>query len=167
MGGQPRTRLDLLKPNTESTVENGQIKHKVAHDRQARERTFANGERAYMRNFRTGSTWVREEITESSGPVSFVVKCGDGKLIRRHRDHLRHCRDDQVIEWSDEMSDDVWIDVSLNDETSENAENVDENATDAQPEAEAQSSPGEDTRKQYPTRTSASLSRSIVNSTLK
>ena len=102
----------------------------------------------YARNFGTGNTWVPGEITEISGPVSFVVKCGDGKLIRRHQDHLRHRRDDQAIEQSEEMSDDIWIDVSSNDETSENA---DANATDAQPEAEAQSSSEEDTRKQYPT----------------
>ena len=32
LGRQPRTRLDLLKPNTESIVENRQMKQKVAHD---------------------------------------------------------------------------------------------------------------------------------------
>ena len=54
-----------------------------------------------------------------------------------------------MIEQSDEMNDDIWIDVSSNVETSKNA---DENAVDPQPEAEAQSPSGEDTRKQYPTR---------------
>ena len=78
LGRQPRTRLDLLKPNTESIVENKQMKQKVAHDKKARERTFAKGERVYARNFGTGNTWVPGEIMEFSGPVSFMVKCGDG-----------------------------------------------------------------------------------------
>ena len=158
MGRQPRTRLDLLKPNPESLVENKQMKQKVAHDKKARERTFAKGERVYARNFGTGNTWIPGEITESSGPVSFMVKCGDGKLIRRHQDHLRHRRDEQALEQSNETSDDAWIDVSSNDDTPENAETSDENAEIAQPEAEPQSTPRveanteQSTRKQYPTR---------------
>ena len=159
LGRQPRTRLDLLKPNTESIVENRQMKQKVAHDRKARERTFAKGEKVYARNFGTGSTWILGEIVETSGPVSFVVKCGDGKLIRRRQDHIRHRKDDQNLEQSDQTSDhdNVWIGVSSNDNTPEDAETLNENATDAQPEAETQSLPGvvatpeQNTRRQYPT----------------
>ena len=44
MARQPRTRLDLLKPNPESVVENKQMKQKVAHDKKARGRRFAKGE---------------------------------------------------------------------------------------------------------------------------
>lgn len=40
-GRQPRTRLDPLKPNTESVIENKQMNQKVPHDRKARERIFA------------------------------------------------------------------------------------------------------------------------------
>ena len=62
-----------------------------------------------------------------------------------------------TVEQSNEISDDVWIDVSSNDETPANA-NV--NAADVQPEAEAQLTPRVEatptpelnTRKQYPTR---------------
>ena len=79
---------------------------------------FFKGERVYVRNFGTGNTWMPGEITELSGPVSFVVKGGDGKLIRRHQDHLRHRRDgqetDRSPEQSDDISDDVWIDISAN-----------------------------------------------------
>ena len=74
-------------------------------------------ENEYMQDFGMGNTWIPGEITELSGPVSFVVKCGDGKLIRRHQDHLRYRRDDQVTDQSHEQSDDtsdVWIDVGAN-----------------------------------------------------
>ena len=110
----------------------------------------------YARNFGTGNTWIPGEITKLNCPVSFVVKCGDGKLIRRHQDHLRHRRDDQVTdqvhEQSDDISDDVWIDVSANDET------VTEDAVDPQPATGTRSTPTveatleQSTRKQYPTR---------------
>ena len=87
-----------------------------------------------------------------------MVKCGDGKLIRRHQDHLRHRQDEQALEQSNETSGDAWIDVSLRDETPENVETSDKNAEIAQPEAEPQSTPRveanteQSTRKQYPTR---------------
>ena len=38
---------------------------------------FFKGERVYVRNFGTGNTWMSREVTELSGPVSFVVKDGD------------------------------------------------------------------------------------------
>ena len=112
---------------------------------------------------------IRGEITESSGPVSFMVKCSDGKLIRRHQDHLRHRRDEQALEQSNEASDDAWIDVSSNDETPENAETSDENAEIAQPAAEPQSIPRvevtteQSTRRQYPTRERRPPDRLRVN----
>ena len=75
-----------------------------------------------------GNTWIPREITKLNGPVLFVVKCSDGKLIRRHQDHLRHHRDDQGTDQSheqmDDISNDVWIDISANHEIAENAENV-------------------------------------------
>ena len=134
------------------------MKQKIAHDKKARERTFAKGEKVYVRNFGTGNTWVPGEIAESSGPVSFLVKCGDGKLIRRHQDHMRHRKDDKPLDQPNQESVDVGIDVNTNDETPENAETVTEPAADPQSEPEPSSSPGGETttelnaRKQYPRR---------------
>lgn len=73
----------------------------------------------YVRSFGTGNTWIPGE--SSSGPVSFVVKCSDGKLIRRHQDHLRPRKDDQplVSAQPNQESDDIWIDVGSNDENAE------------------------------------------------
>lgn len=125
---QPRTRLDLLKPSTETLVENRQMKRKVAHYHKARERTSEKGE-VYTRSFETGNTWILGEIVETRSSVLFLVKCVDGKLIRRHQDHLRHCKDDQVLEQSGkkldqsrQVSDDVWVNVSSNNDTPEQIE---------------------------------------------
>ena len=65
--------------------------------------------------------------------------------VRRNQDHLRHHRDGQVHLGTgqacevQQVSDDTWNDVSSNDETAENAENITKNAADAQPETETQS----------------------------
>ena len=40
VGRRLRTRLDLLKPNTEATVEEKQLKQKCQHDSRAKDRTF-------------------------------------------------------------------------------------------------------------------------------
>lgn len=89
---QIRTRLDLLKPNLSSRVEHSQQRQKYSHDGSAQEKTFTVGENVYMRNFGTGSRWVHAVIHEVSGPVSFLVKLDDNRLVRRHQDHLRRCR---------------------------------------------------------------------------
>ena len=41
---QPRTRRDLLRPNTESIVDNKKMKQKFGHDSKARDIKFAKGE---------------------------------------------------------------------------------------------------------------------------
>ena len=54
-----------------------------------------------------------------------MLLCVDTRI---HQDHLRHHRDDQGTDQSheqlDDISNDIWIDVSTNDEIAENAENV-------------------------------------------
>ena len=88
-GRRIRTRLDLLKPNIAERVENQQMKHKVSHDRSSRLTYFVKGETVYVQNFGTGQRWMPAVVQEVTGPVSFLVKLQDGRLMRRHQDHLR------------------------------------------------------------------------------
>ena len=44
----------------------------------------------FAQNFGTGSKWLPSVVLEVTGPVSFLVKLQDGRLVRRHKDHLRH-----------------------------------------------------------------------------
>ena len=48
---------------------------------------FHKGERVYVRNFGTGTRWLSDRGV--SGPVSYVVRLGDSRLVRRHADHIR------------------------------------------------------------------------------
>lgn len=41
-----------------------------------------------VRNFATGDNWLPGSIVESLGPLSFRVKLVDGRLVRRHIDHI-------------------------------------------------------------------------------
>ena len=53
MGRRLRSRLDLLKPNLAQRVENKQLQQKGNYDKCARQRTFQEREKAYVKNFRT------------------------------------------------------------------------------------------------------------------
>ena len=46
----------------------------------------------YEQNFGTGQRWMPAIIREVTGPVSFLMKLPDGRLVRRHQDILR-CHD--------------------------------------------------------------------------
>ena len=88
-GRRIRTRLDLIKPNVVERVEKRQAQQKLSHDGSSRVNTFEKGETVYAQNFGTGSKWIPAVVQEVTGPVSFLVKLEDGRLVRRHLDHLR------------------------------------------------------------------------------
>ena len=89
LGRQPRSKLDLLKPNTAERVEFRQQKQKASHDNASCSRMFAVGDPVYAKNFGQGQRWLSGEVTELTGPVSVMVTLNDGRLLRRHQDHIR------------------------------------------------------------------------------
>ncbi|XP_034549867.1 uncharacterized protein K02A2.6-like [Notolabrus celidotus] len=91
MGRRPKSRLDLLRPDIEAK----QAKQKEGHDHHARERQLMPEDRVYVKNFSSNSTqqWLPGVILKKSGPVSYVVKLTDGRVFRRHQDHVRLCHD--------------------------------------------------------------------------
>ena len=46
------------------------------------------GEAVYASNFRSGPKWMPGVLKQSTGPASFSVQLEDGRLLRRHQDHL-------------------------------------------------------------------------------
>lgn len=91
MGRRLRSRLDLLHPDLVEKVRTKQQGQKTLHDRRSRERLFSVGQRVYVQNFGTGVPWLMGKIQERTGPVSFRVRLDDGRIFRRHQDHLRKC----------------------------------------------------------------------------
>ena len=84
-----RTRLDLLKPRVNEQVEQHQLQLKLSHDSSARRMCFTKGDTVYALNFGTGQKSIPAVVQEVTRPVSFLAKFQDGRLIRRHQDHLR------------------------------------------------------------------------------
>ena len=73
LGRSPRTRLDLLRPNTADRVEERQRQQKKKHDSKAKDRTFREGETVLVKNFGYGCRWLPGTIIELSSPGSFKV----------------------------------------------------------------------------------------------
>ena len=88
MGRKLRCTLDLIHPNLKKKVEAKQTSQKTCHDKHARTRNFGAGEPIYTKNYGYGPKWIPGLIHETTGPVSYTVLLGDGKLFRRHVDLL-------------------------------------------------------------------------------
>ena len=104
MGRRPRSRLDLLIPNLATKMQHKQQSQKHYHDKRSRQRIFEVGDRVNVKNFPTGDNWLQGTIVKVSGPLSFQVKLQDGRIVRRHVDH--------IIQRSPQMPDkpnDDWI----------------------------------------------------------
>ncbi len=43
----------------------------------------------YVRGFGTGPKWISGSIEKVTGPVSYMVRLHDNRLVRRHQDHVR------------------------------------------------------------------------------
>lgn len=89
MNRHVRTRLDLVKPNQEATVLDKQEKSKLQHDTSAYNRDIFVGDCVQARNFASGPKWLFGTVEEKTGPVSYTVRLEDGRLWRRHVDHIR------------------------------------------------------------------------------
>ena len=102
LGRHIRTRLDLLILNIAERVENRQMQQKLIHDRLNPRKTFTKGEKVFARNFRTsmGQKWLLAVIEEMTGPISFMVKLQDDRLVRCHLDHLRSRVDESATQTS-------------------------------------------------------------------
>ena len=111
LGRQPRSRLDLLKPNTADRVEARQYRQQKSHNATAKDRKFSVGDKVYSKNFGQGPKWIPGEIVESTGPVSFLVKLVSGQIIRRHQDHLRVRHHNLSEEASSDQRERVEVDI--------------------------------------------------------
>ncbi len=74
-----------------SVVEKKQQQQKEVHDTKSRQRTFIEGEEVYVRKFNNSGqdSWRETVVEKITGPVSVQVKLSDGRIWRRHVDHVR------------------------------------------------------------------------------
>ncbi|XP_031432706.1 uncharacterized protein K02A2.6-like [Clupea harengus] len=89
MSRRLRSTLDLLLPDVKSKIQKKQLKQKAQHDLHSKWRSFSPGDDVYIRNYGHGPRWVPAVIEMNTGPVSYTVQTGDGRVMRRHVDQIR------------------------------------------------------------------------------
>ena len=62
---------------------------KKHHDQYSRLRQFLAGQLVMAREFRSQDKWLPGVIQSQSGPVSYDVELENGKIVKRHIDHLQ------------------------------------------------------------------------------
>ena len=109
MGRRPRSCLDLIIPDISKRVIGKQQIQKANHDHRGKQRTLNVGDSVNVRNFAaTGDNWLPGSIVESLGPLSFRVKLSDGRLVKRHIDHILFCPDNHSQQIQSDAYD--WLD---------------------------------------------------------
>ena len=90
-----KSRLDLIEPTLSDKAETAQSKQKFYHDLHTKNKTFDVGDRVYAKNLCAGDQRFEGVVVDITGPLSYRVKLSDGRVLRRHQDHLR-------TRWNDE-----------------------------------------------------------------
>ncbi|CAH2109077.1 unnamed protein product [Euphydryas editha] len=92
LGHRLRGRLDALRPNIQSAVQDAQSKQKGL--RNVRHTQFEVGEPVLVRNFSPkGEKWLEAHISAKTGPISYKVSSSSGVELRRHLDQILPVKD--------------------------------------------------------------------------
>ena len=90
LGRIPRSQLDLLKPELATKVQGKEEAQKKNHYIHAKPREFHYGDLVFVKDFPSGKTWLPGSVSEVRGvPLSYYVTLLDGRVVRRHVDHIR------------------------------------------------------------------------------
>lgn len=89
LGRQPRSRLDLLRPDLQSKVQQQQERQKANKDNKAPLRSFSINDAVLVADLPTRNTWLPGTVTKVLGSRSYEIRLQDNRIIRRHLDHIR------------------------------------------------------------------------------
>ena len=89
MGRSPWTHLDMLRPNINARVDSKQLSEKLYHNNRSRERSFSPDEEVYLREAGNHSPWIPGVIKLRPSGVHYDVKLEDGRLVKRHINHIQ------------------------------------------------------------------------------
>jgi hypothetical protein len=87
MGRRPRSRLDLISPSVQDKVLNQQSKSQLY--RGGNDRIFHVGDTVIAMNFGGTPKWMPGVLEEKLGPLTFTVRLPDGRVWKRHIDHIK------------------------------------------------------------------------------
>ena len=85
--------MDLLKPNIDQDVKEAQHRQVRNCENSNSQRVFEEGEAVSTTNFGRGERWLSGLIKSKKGPLTYEVELDDGRIIKRHIDHIikRQC----------------------------------------------------------------------------
>ena len=88
---KPRSKLDLLRPDTQYKVEQEQAQQAGIHHAHAKFWVLSVGDSAFVKKFTPGATvdWLARVISGVTGTLSFQITLSDGRRVRSHIDHIR------------------------------------------------------------------------------
>ena len=88
-GRRLRSHLDLMQPVMGAKVHHHQEKQKSSHDLHAKARVLECGGKVFIKDTSSSKEWDSGVVIEVNGPVTYKVKLQDGRILRRHIDHIR------------------------------------------------------------------------------
>ena len=93
LGSKPRSQLDSIRPRSGTAiadkVKTSQARQKANHDARAKDRSFGLNDPVYSKDVGGKQEWIPGVIRKFTGPVSAIVELEDGRMCRRHFNHLR------------------------------------------------------------------------------
>ena len=104
---QPRSHLNIMRPNVSSRVQRKQWQQKTTYDQLVKDREFHVNDPVFVRNFSaTGPTWLPGTIMEVRGGLTFHIEMDDGRVFRRHINHIRRRTCSSLTTHANEGADD-------------------------------------------------------------
>ena len=97
----------MLRPDVSQNVHRSQERQKEHHDQHARQRTFHVGQTVMAKNMRAGPSWVPGTIVQQLGPVTYLVDVSDGRVWKRHVDHLKDRVAESLTPWTPDQTENI------------------------------------------------------------
>lgn len=94
-----RTPLSMIQSDLSSRVQKKQMDQCISHDKRAVSRYFVEGDKVYTHYGGMKVTWIPGIVQSITGPLSYLIELQDGRVVRRHVDHLRarHAGGDEAV----------------------------------------------------------------------
>ncbi|XP_033125619.1 uncharacterized protein K02A2.6-like [Anneissia japonica] len=96
-GRDLRTRLDIMRPDTQQVVMERQGKQRATH---GKERNLDIGQKVVAHDYRGKDKWIAGEVTKKNGPLSYDIRTQEGGTWKRHIEQLRETMADEQTEES-------------------------------------------------------------------
>ena len=111
---QPHSHIDLIMLNLKDKITQQQQRQKSQHDKTTRQRIFQQDDLVMVYGFNKGlrNSWLPGIVASTNGEQSYKIKLADGKILRRHADHIYPRQGDCNISNQEDDIDDIPFLVS-------------------------------------------------------